>query len=636
MADTFTSVTNPNVPGLDQGVSFGRNIAARNNKFPVNTPASSTIATLIDPFGSGSIFTSVGTVPAQLALVGGTIVKGLGAAVAGTEYKIRVQATSADGLRDTNTVISFTAVPVLTPLALSPPISSGTPSTGTIVGATAGSTIVSNFPGLTVNSAARTYSYDGTASATLSNGMVETLDRALGTPLSSPVGALPALPLASGARVQLDGDSFVANGSFSYTPAGVLKGGFNLFARGLVSLLRSADPRFNLDVFLNLEHPYALAGNKLDGSPQGYSGGGSRDIGILPGLLTRAVYAIARKPQIVLVDIGKNEVAQGDSAASITTNLDRLVGLYTSAGIHVAIRTQSYRGTWTPNGPEEQVLIAVNAWIVAQTGRAGVKVIDARTIDGTSAMDAALLNVVDLTHWRNKGAWANLEVALPVLQTMVASGNDHLADPTSALNLSPLKGLPGNTGTKNTGITGDVATGLIALRGAGTSTYVGAKELISGTNWKQNFTITPVADATLVHQLWLRNIAAPTFAAIGLSADDWLRVFVTVELDDWAGFKLNETDGLACPVTLGVVQGNAATQTIWNVADYGSIPNRSFRLECLMQIRSEADRFVTGGSPQPLTIKHYSNVAGTGVVKISGYTFEKLAGDPRGAWNLPA
>ncbi|WP_404711491.1 hypothetical protein [Sphingomonas sp. MMS24-J13] len=77
---------------------------------------------------------------------------------------------------------------VLKPLVLSGGLKHGTASNGMISGATASSGIVSNVAGLTVNSAARTYAFDGTAAAgTTANGLVETLAGATGSPRPTPV-----------------------------------------------------------------------------------------------------------------------------------------------------------------------------------------------------------------------------------------------------------------------------------------------------------------------------------------------------------------------------------------------------------------------------------------------------------------
>ena len=120
MPDTFSNVINPNVPGLDASLTTGQRVTTRTSAFLFNASQGAIIAALVDPFGSGSTFSTVGTVPPQLALSGGNIVKGSAAGVPGTEYKIRVLASSADGLRDTSAILSFTAKSELPPVIVTP------------------------------------------------------------------------------------------------------------------------------------------------------------------------------------------------------------------------------------------------------------------------------------------------------------------------------------------------------------------------------------------------------------------------------------------------------------------------------------------------------------------------------------
>lgn len=83
-------------------------------------------------------------------------------------------------------VIGGTPTPTLGTLSLSGALTNGSASSGTIIGATTGSSIVSNVTGLSVNSGARTYTFDGTGAAgTTSNGLVETLTGATGSPKSN-------------------------------------------------------------------------------------------------------------------------------------------------------------------------------------------------------------------------------------------------------------------------------------------------------------------------------------------------------------------------------------------------------------------------------------------------------------------
>ena len=83
--------------------------------------------------------------------------------------------------------------PTLNTLTLSDSLQIGVATSGSILGATAGSTIVSNIPGITVNSGLRTYS--GTPTAT-GSGFVETLSGATGSPKTSAI-AVAAPPVTA-------------------------------------------------------------------------------------------------------------------------------------------------------------------------------------------------------------------------------------------------------------------------------------------------------------------------------------------------------------------------------------------------------------------------------------------------------
>lgn len=71
-------------------------------------------------------------------------------------------------------------------LTLSGSLQNGVSTSGTIIGATLGSTITCNIPGITVNSAARTYSGTPYTTGAIANGLVEALAGATNTPNSNP------------------------------------------------------------------------------------------------------------------------------------------------------------------------------------------------------------------------------------------------------------------------------------------------------------------------------------------------------------------------------------------------------------------------------------------------------------------
>lgn len=74
--------------------------------------AGATVAQLGQPFGAGTVYTTVGTVPAQLVLSGRNIIAGSSPAISGNNYSIRIRATDGAGLRSVEEVFSFFAIGV--------------------------------------------------------------------------------------------------------------------------------------------------------------------------------------------------------------------------------------------------------------------------------------------------------------------------------------------------------------------------------------------------------------------------------------------------------------------------------------------------------------------------------------------
>lgn len=100
---------NPNFPGLDPVFSAGQRVTVRNSRFRFDLTAGATIAQLVDPFGSGSTYETVGAVPAQLALSGDKVIRGNGTAIIGAAYTIIIVATSPDGVKQDPVRLTFRA-----------------------------------------------------------------------------------------------------------------------------------------------------------------------------------------------------------------------------------------------------------------------------------------------------------------------------------------------------------------------------------------------------------------------------------------------------------------------------------------------------------------------------------------------
>lgn len=142
---------------------------------------------------------------------------------AGSIYAVVTGTSGAfTGTAASNSVTIPAAVVTLGTLTFSGALVNGTPSSGTINGATAGSTITSPYAAaLGLNSAARTYSFDGTlAAGSDPNGLVETLAGATNSPKGSAATVQPASATVN--SINGFGSSSVAGTGASTTPKAFL------------------------------------------------------------------------------------------------------------------------------------------------------------------------------------------------------------------------------------------------------------------------------------------------------------------------------------------------------------------------------------------------------------------------------
>lgn len=105
------------------------------------------------------------------------------------------------------------AVPPVTlgMLTLSDTLTAGTPSSGTILGATAGSTISDSIVGLSIDSDDLSYDWDGTGGAgTFVGGLVETHPNATNSPRASPVTIAAAATPSN--QMTANGETVTAGG----------------------------------------------------------------------------------------------------------------------------------------------------------------------------------------------------------------------------------------------------------------------------------------------------------------------------------------------------------------------------------------------------------------------------------------
>ena len=215
--------------------------------------AAGTVVGALSGRTNGSTLTLVNDASGRFAISGGNLVAGSTSTdyETATSHQIVVRETMAgysNSPRDTTLTVTVTNVfeqPNLQALAFSTTtLTAGTPANGTILNATAGSTIVaSNLPtGVVVNGAARTWSYDGSGAAnTTTLTLVETLSDSANSPRSTQIG------VTTNAVITLGALSLSANTVTENTASGQIIGAILGKTAGSTLVLQdSAGGRFQL------------------------------------------------------------------------------------------------------------------------------------------------------------------------------------------------------------------------------------------------------------------------------------------------------------------------------------------------------------------------------------------------------
>jgi hypothetical protein len=127
-------------------------------------------------------------------------------------------------------------VPALGDLVLSGALVAGVASSGTILNATAGSAIASTVSGLTVSSAARTYTYNGSGAAgSTNNGLTETLAGATFSPRGNVVTIVSSAVPAFTSNPSISPQGGNVGGTFSGIDGAMSNGGSILSRRWLLN-----------------------------------------------------------------------------------------------------------------------------------------------------------------------------------------------------------------------------------------------------------------------------------------------------------------------------------------------------------------------------------------------------------------
>ena len=459
-----------------------------------------------------------------------------------------------------------------------------------------------------------------------------------------PPGELPQLPLASGAKVLALGDSMVRINHRTLGTTAVSTMGI-----GQLVWARALDPRFRFETWAD---PHDAVDHRgFNGANQGVDGDHTVAVrGGVPGVLSRVPYALAQEPAIVYLQVGTNDINSHDGAAQVEAHLDEILRKLRAGNVWVLLSTIWPRVTsggvapWPARDPRWSTRQAVNAWIAAQAGRDGVRIVDAnpRLVNrGVPSGEEEWLPGYssDGVHPAPPAAYQAALAINSVLSEMMAPGTIFDSDPRTANLIDGTLG--GTNGTAGNGVTGVIADNWTATVNSGYSGIAASskvearKEAANGLD-KQVFAIMPVDDASPDSHHGLEFTFDPEISLAEVAKGDWIQAAMHVEVsawDAWVGIslELQLREGWQARSRAGVMLPYDRLAQRWPSAAWkGWLTSEPV----LIQPGSNIDTIRT--SISFARIEFLKGASGTGTVKLSRPIVRKvpdpqLATDPSSA-----
>lgn len=295
-----------------------------------------------------------------------------------------------------------------------------------------------------------------------------------------------------------------------------------------------------------------------------YAVSGKRADEVLSGQVPQ-VLAMSTLPGWVGVLCGTNDFAISRTTAQVQADLAAIIAALTGAGINVVM------GTITPRNAYQASIRTVNRWL-KETAAAGtypgLHVVDWYSqLAGTDGEPSAAL-FHDNLHPSHSGASVMGKVWAAAMAGR-ANVVDHLPQPGDASNLIANPFQTGTTGTKGTGVTGNVSTSWTVSRGGGTPDCVASKvartDGVAG-EWMQ-LAVTNGSSSN-----WIQATIPVT--TTGMAIGDRLVYAMEIEADTpfpmlWAVFDSSQSNAAA-----GGGMGHFGAVSGYTIAAWASLPTR--------------------------------------------------------------
>ncbi len=457
-------------------------------------------------------------------------------------------------------------------------------------------------------------------------------------------GELPQLPLAPGAKLVALGDSIVRINQQALDANAVSSTGI-----GQLVWARALDPRFRFETWADPQDPVDHRG--FNGANQGLDGDHTVAVpGGVPGSLSRVPYALARKPAIVYLQVGTNDISSHVGATQVEAHLGQILMRLRSANVWVLLSTIWPRVTsggvapWPAHDPRWRVRSAVNTWIASQAGRDGVRIVDPnpQLVDrhAPSGEEEWLPGYsTDGVHPAPPAAYQAALVIDSVLAGMISPGTTFDPNPRLANLMDGT--LSGTGGMAGTGVKGSIADHwTAAITGDFTETNASSmvnarKEAMTDGLEKQVFVITPANDGSPDPYQTLEFTYDPeiNLPAAKVGEGDWIEAAMYVEVSPWNAWvdislEMALRDGWQARSRADAMLPRDRLLQRW--------PSEGWKGWLL----SEPIRLPPGTNIDTIRtslsfarIEFLKGAGGTGTIKLSRPLVRKIP-DPRTSWNL--
>lgn len=446
-------------------------------------------------------------------------------------------------------------------------------------------------------------------------------------------GAASPARLAPGAKVLALGHSMIRRGHARQTAPE-----FSSYARGALTWARGLDPRFRYESWADPNDPWKRG---FVGANQGIDGDHIVQEFQVPGVVERLPYAIERRPDILFLDIGTNDINSRVPAQQVVDRFELLLKLAVGKAPWVVLSTIYPRQTtgpwaWPAGDARWRVLAEVNAWIRGQRSREGLVIFDpfSALIDRAEPDDGLVGNpglfAPDGVHINARGALVAGAQLASQFKRLIKEGSWFDPDPRRD-NLIPDAHFEGGSG---------------GLRGRVEGTAASGWTLTAAGSTKISASIEPGPDGVAHQTVTFENAAISFTRATGyaslstadillkdahLEPGDWIQPLFFLSASQWEGFKSissNLTIRSGRTVLWKAAQSKFTADdtwpdmpwTGWIVGDPIQIP-----------LTGAPDRI--GLSSGFVTIAWDTSAQGAGVVRLSRPILRKVE-DPRPRWQL--